>query len=226
MSLDARFRPALARRLGREPWPEWLPDVAYLLGAALATAATIVVLPFPASSTWWIGGALAGRSASSSHSALVRARSPTWTPPAGTSERSRVGGLLLPAPAALARCRAWASSTECDWREVALALRHRPRGSGSAGAASSSSSSLRSSTSIRRLLAPSQRGHDLVQLQLHGQRVLVLRALDEEHHQEGDDGGAGVDDELPGRPSSGTAARWRPTRSRRKRRSRTPGCCR
>ena len=60
LTLDARFRPALERRLAREPWPDWLPDVAYLLGAALATAATIVVLPFPASSTWWIGGALAG----------------------------------------------------------------------------------------------------------------------------------------------------------------------
>jgi anti-sigma factor RsiW len=57
--LDARFRPALERRLGREPWPDWLPDVAYLAGAALATAATIVALPFPASTTWWIGGALA-----------------------------------------------------------------------------------------------------------------------------------------------------------------------
>ena len=59
VSLDARFRPALERRLGKEPWPEWLPDVAYLLGAALATAATLVALPFPASRTWWIGGALA-----------------------------------------------------------------------------------------------------------------------------------------------------------------------
>jgi hypothetical protein len=57
--LDARFRPALERRLAREPWPDWLPDVAYLAGAALATAATIVALPFPASTTWWIGGALA-----------------------------------------------------------------------------------------------------------------------------------------------------------------------
>jgi anti-sigma factor RsiW len=57
--LDARFRPALEKRLGKEPWPDWLPDLAYLVGAALATAATIVALPFPASSTWWIGGALA-----------------------------------------------------------------------------------------------------------------------------------------------------------------------
>src|SRR5262249_26784182 len=41
-------------------------------------------------------------------------------------------------------------------------------------------------------------GDELVQLELDGERVLVLRALDEEHHQEGDDGGAGVDDQLPG----------------------------
>jgi len=57
--LDERFRPAVEKRLGRDPWPEWLPDVAYLIGAALATAATVLALPFPASSTWWIGGALA-----------------------------------------------------------------------------------------------------------------------------------------------------------------------
>ena len=30
------------------------------------------------------------------------------------------------------------------------------------------------------------------------ERVLVLRALDQEHHQERDDRRAGVDDELPG----------------------------
>ena len=38
----------------------------------------------------------------------------------------------------------------------------------------------------------------LVELDLHGLGVAVLRALDEEHHEEGDDGGAGVDHELPG----------------------------
>jgi hypothetical protein len=30
------------------------------LGAALATAASVLVLPLPVSSTWWIGSALAG----------------------------------------------------------------------------------------------------------------------------------------------------------------------
>jgi len=59
LSLDARFRRELEPRLRREPWPEWLPEVAYLAGAALATAATVVALPLPAASTWWIGGALA-----------------------------------------------------------------------------------------------------------------------------------------------------------------------
>src|SRR5436305_351301 len=41
------------------------------------------------------------------------------------------------------------------------------------------------------------RGDELVELDLHRQRVLVLRALNEEDHQERDNGGAGVDDELP-----------------------------
>ena len=38
----------------------------------------------------------------------------------------------------------------------------------------------------------------LVQFQVDGLRVLVLRPLDEEHHQERDDRRAGVDGELPG----------------------------
>ena len=42
------------------------------------------------------------------------------------------------------------------------------------------------------------RPDELVELQLERRRVAVLRALDEEDHQERDDGGAGVDDELPG----------------------------
>jgi hypothetical protein len=40
-------------------------------------------------------------------------------------------------------------------------------------------------------------GHDFVQLELHGQGVLVLRALDEEHHEERDDRRAGIDHQLP-----------------------------
>ena len=38
----------------------------------------------------------------------------------------------------------------------------------------------------------------LIELDLHGDRIAVLRALDQEHHEEGDDGGARVDHELPG----------------------------
>jgi predicted anti-sigma-YlaC factor YlaD len=58
---DAGFRRALYERLAtRQPWPEWLPGLAYLVGAAAATIASVAVLPFPVSSTWWIGGALAG----------------------------------------------------------------------------------------------------------------------------------------------------------------------
>ena len=41
------------------------------------------------------------------------------------------------------------------------------------------------------------RGDELVQLQLNRHGVLVLRALDQEHHQEGDDRRAGVDHQLP-----------------------------
>jgi anti-sigma factor RsiW len=59
--LEAGFRRALDVRLAaRQHWPEWLPELAYGAGAALATAATVLVLPFPVSSTWWIGSALAG----------------------------------------------------------------------------------------------------------------------------------------------------------------------
>src|SRR4030042_6563009 len=59
--LDAGFRRTLDVRLAvRQPWPEWLPELAYVVGAALATAASVLALPFPVSSTWWIGRALAG----------------------------------------------------------------------------------------------------------------------------------------------------------------------
>ena len=44
---------------------------------------------------------------------------------------------------------------------------------------------------------PFEGGHDLVELELHRQGVAVLSPLDEEDHQKRDDGGAGVDDELP-----------------------------
>jgi anti-sigma factor RsiW len=59
--LDARFRRAVEARVAvQRLWPEWLPDLAYVVGGAFATAATILALPFPVSGTWWIGGALAG----------------------------------------------------------------------------------------------------------------------------------------------------------------------
>src|SRR5688572_12874584 len=38
----------------------------------------------------------------------------------------------------------------------------------------------------------------LVELELDRLGVAVLRVLDQEHHQEGDDRGGGVDDQLPG----------------------------
>ena len=40
--------------------------------------------------------------------------------------------------------------------------------------------------------------NQLIELELHDLGVAVLRVLNEEHHEEGDDGRAGVDDELPG----------------------------
>ena len=42
-----------------------------------------------------------------------------------------------------------------------------------------------------------ERRHELVQLEMNRARLLVLRALDEEHHEERDDRRARVDDELP-----------------------------
>lgn len=38
----------------------------------------------------------------------------------------------------------------------------------------------------------------LVELQVDGARVAILRVLDEEDHEEGHDGRAGIDDKLPG----------------------------
>jgi hypothetical protein len=40
--------------------------------------------------------------------------------------------------------------------------------------------------------------HEFIELQLNRRRILVLRALDEEDHQECHDGGAGADHQLPG----------------------------
>jgi hypothetical protein len=51
----------------------------------------------------------------------------------------------------------------------------------------------------------------LVELDLYGLRIAVLRALDQEHHEERDDGGAGVDRPLARYRSSGRAAASRPS---------------
>ena len=48
------------------------------------------------------------------------------------------------------------------------------------------------------VLGALHRNDQLVELELNRLRVAVLGVLDEEHHQKGDDGRAGVDDELPG----------------------------
>ena len=61
LPLDASFRHALDARLAvQQRWPEWSPVLAYGVGGAFATAATIFALPLPVSGTWWIGSAKAG----------------------------------------------------------------------------------------------------------------------------------------------------------------------
>lgn len=55
----AGFERRVGERLGAA-WPEWLPELAYVAGAVLATLACVLALPFPLANTWWIGGALAG----------------------------------------------------------------------------------------------------------------------------------------------------------------------
>jgi hypothetical protein len=54
------------------------------------------------------------------------------------------------------------------------------------------------------------RAQQLVQLDLDRLGVAVLRCLDEEHHEEGDDGGERVDHELPGVAEAEERARERP----------------
>jgi hypothetical protein len=49
-----------------------------------------------------------------------------------------------------------------------------------------------------------------VELQLERQRISVLRCLNEKHHQKGDDGGAGVDHQLPGIAVIENRASYRP----------------
>lgn len=49
----------------------------------------------------------------------------------------------------------------------------------------------------QRILRFVRRANQLVELDLHRFGITILRVLDEEHHQERDDGGAGIDDKLP-----------------------------
>src|SRR5882672_3505761 len=52
---------------------------------------------------------------------------------------------------------------------------------------------------VKQLVAGMTDGtNQLVQLDLNGLGVAVLGALNQEHHQEGDDRCAGIDDQLPG----------------------------
>lgn len=52
---------------------------------------------------------------------------------------------------------------------------------------------------INKLVSSAFNGtYDFVEFQINGFRVTVLRVLDEEHHEEGDDGRASIDNELPG----------------------------
>jgi len=60
-----------------------------------------------------------------------------------------------------------------------------------------SSSSDRSSTEMSRLLAPSSAATISSSFNCTGQSVAVLRALNEEDHQEGDHGRPCVNDKLP-----------------------------
>ena len=51
---------------------------------------------------------------------------------------------------------------------------------------------------------------DLIELQVQGPGIAVLRILHQEHHQERNNGGAGVDDQLPGVGISKERTRWPP----------------
>ena len=50
VQLGRAFRFALRKRLARErtfAWPDYLPDIAHLIGGAIATAVSLIVLPWP-----------------------------------------------------------------------------------------------------------------------------------------------------------------------------------
>ena len=57
-ALSPALRASLAKRVRREPlsvWPEFLPDVAHVVGCVFATALCLSVLPFPAGSVMLAG---------------------------------------------------------------------------------------------------------------------------------------------------------------------------
>jgi anti-sigma factor RsiW len=48
--LSSGFRAGLQARIARqprEPWPDWLPDLAYLAGSGVAIGSCALLLPFP-----------------------------------------------------------------------------------------------------------------------------------------------------------------------------------
>ena len=61
--LSSGFRPAMlasVARQRREPWPEWLPDVAHLAGSGVALGVCVLLLPFPAPAIVGTGALMAG----------------------------------------------------------------------------------------------------------------------------------------------------------------------
>jgi len=60
--LSTAFRAGLQQRIalhGREPWPEWLPDIAHVAGCGAAVAVCAVLLPFPVPVVLGAGGVIA-----------------------------------------------------------------------------------------------------------------------------------------------------------------------
>jgi hypothetical protein len=57
--LGADFRARLYARIDPKPrglWPDWFPDVGYLVGCGVAVLWCVLLLPFPVSRMLWIGG--------------------------------------------------------------------------------------------------------------------------------------------------------------------------
>jgi len=60
--LSSTFRTGLQARIAREgpePWPDWLPDIAYLAGVGVAIGACAFLLPLPLSVVLGTGSLLA-----------------------------------------------------------------------------------------------------------------------------------------------------------------------